>query len=68
MEIKNCLVEKAGCGIHSPEDSIAMVVWSIRLKSATFHRNADDVIYAAMEKIEDTLKDDMTARAGILIL
>ena len=66
MEIKKLLSgKKLDVSIHSPEDSIAMVVWSIDdLKSeATFPIGTpDDVIYAAMEKVEDTLKDDMTAR------
>jgi len=51
--------------INRPEDSIAMVVWSIEdPKSEGIFPigTPDDVIHAAMESIADTLREDMTAR------
>lgn len=49
--------------IHCPEDSIAMVVWSIKDAREKFPKGTPDyVIYEALKEIEGTIVDDMTER------
>ena len=51
--------------IKRPEQSIGMVVWSIddaKSEDIFPEGTPDEVIYAAMKRIERTIREDMTAR------